>query len=94
MLVSLQSRDLPAVSLLFGIAIQMFWREHAQRLCAPCDEHEALSAIRTLEVVGGYLPRRALSLTVEWAIEHQAELMESWMLCQAMQPHKRIQPLE
>lgn len=57
-------------------------------------EHEALIDIRTLEVIGGSLPRRALSLTIEWAIEHREELMEDWRLCQSKQPPKRIKPLE
>ena len=35
--------------------------------------------IRTLEVIGGSLPRRALNLTIEWAIEHREELMVAFM---------------
>lgn len=50
--------------------------------------------IRTLEVIGGSQPRRALSLTLEWANEHRDELMEDWTLCQAKQLPKRIKPLE
>ena len=57
-------------------------------------EHEALINIRTLEVIGGSLPRRALSLTIEWAIEHREELMEDWNLCQSKQHPKRIKLLE
>ena len=57
-------------------------------------EHEALIDIRTLEVIGGSLPRRARNLTVEWAIEHREELMEDWNLCQSKQHPKRIKPLE
>ena len=57
-------------------------------------EHEALIDIRTLEVIGGSLPRRALNLTVEWAIEHREELMEDWNLCQSKQHPKPIKPLE
>jgi len=50
--------------------------------------------IRALEVIGGKLPKRALSLTIEWAIEHREELLEDWRLCQAKQLPKRIAPLE
>ena len=50
--------------------------------------------IRTLEVIGGSLPRRALNMTIEWAIEHREELMEDWNLCQSKQHPKRIKPLE
>jgi len=57
-------------------------------------EHEALIDIRTLEVIGGGLPRRELNLTIEWAIEHRGELMEDWNLCQTKQHQKPIKPLE
>jgi len=40
------------------------------------------------------LPKRAFNLTIEWAIEHRAELIEDWNLCQAKQQPKKIQPLE
>ncbi len=35
-----------------------------------------------------------MSLTLEWANEHRAELMEDWTLCQTKQLPKRIKPLE
>jgi hypothetical protein len=86
---------MPTISQFFGIVIQMFWREHAPpHFHAMYAEHEALIDIRTLEVIGGSLPRRALALTIEWAIEHRKELMEDWNLCQSRQHPKRIKPLE
>lgn len=86
---------MPTISQFFGIVVQMFWREHVPpHFHALYGEHEALIDIRTLEVIGGRLPKRALSLTVEWAIEHRAELMEDWVLCQSKQLPKRIAPLE
>ena len=73
----------------------MFWREHAPpHFHALYGEYEALIDIRTLEVISGSLPRRALALTIEWAIEHRTELMEDWEICQAKQLPKRIPPLE
>lgn len=57
-------------------------------------EFEALIDIRTLEVIAGSLPRRAMQLVIEWAIEHRSELMEDWNLCQAKQLPKKIAPLE
>ncbi|MBV8244226.1 MAG: DUF4160 domain-containing protein, partial [Hyphomicrobiales bacterium] len=49
----------------------------------PCSlrEHEATIDIRTLELIEGQLPRRALALTLEWAQEHRSELLEDWNLC-------------
>ncbi len=86
---------MPTISQFFGILIQMFWREHAPpHFHAMYGEYEAQIDIRTLEVIVGRLPKRALSLTIEWAIEHRTELMEDWDLCQAKQQPKKIQPLE
>ena len=86
---------MPTISQFFGIIIQMFWREHAPpHFHALYGEFEAEIDIHTLEIIVGYLPKRALSLTVEWAIEHRIELMEDWNLCQARQSPKKIAPLE
>ena len=86
---------MPTISRFFGIAIQMFWREHAPpHFHALYGEHEALIDIRTLDVIRGQLPKRALELAIEWAIEHRSELLENWSLCQSKQPPKQISPLE
>lgn len=66
----------PTINQFFGIVIQMFWREHAPaHFHAMYGEHEAQIDSRTLAVIIGYLPKRALNLTIEWAIEHRTELM-------------------
>jgi len=49
--------------------------------------------IRTLEVLKGQMPRRALALVLEWAQENRAELMEDWELCLRNQTPKKIRPL-
>ena len=86
---------MPTISQFFGILIQMFWREHAPpHFHALYGEHEALIDIRTLQVLSGHLPKRALALTLEWANDHRQGLMEDWSLCQAKQSPKRIPPLE
>lgn len=83
------------ISQFFGIVIQMFWREHSPpHFHALYGDDEALIDIRTLEVIAGSLPRRALGLTIEWAVEHRAELMEDWNLCQSKQMPRKIAPLE
>ena len=86
---------MPTISQFFGIVIQMFWREHSPpHFHALYGEFEALIDIQTFEVIGGSLPRRAMALTIEWAMEHRAELMEDWKLCQAKQTPRKISPLE
>jgi len=85
---------MPTISAFYGILIQMFWNDHAPpHFHALYAEHEALIDIRTLEILEGEMPRRALALILEWAQEHRAELMEDWQLCERNQQPKKIRPL-
>lgn len=73
----------------------MFWKDHAPpHFHALYAEHEALIDIRTLEVLQGHLPQRALMLVLEWAKQRRSELMEDWELCVKMKQPKKISPLE
>ncbi len=49
--------------------------------------------VRTLDVMEGQMPRRALALVLEWAQEHRAELTEDWELCAHNQSPNKIRPL-
>jgi len=52
-------------------------------------EDHRTAPIETLQVLAGRLPRRALSMTIEWTANHQAELRENWALCrQHKQPRQ------
>jgi Domain of unknown function (DUF4160) len=85
---------MPTISLFYGIAIQMFWLDHAPpHFHALYAEYEILIDIRTLETVKGSLPRRAHALVLEWAAQHRAELMEDWELCRKKQMPHKITPL-
>ncbi len=85
---------MPIISTFYGITIQMYWHDHAPPLFhANYAEDEVVIDIRTLEILKGTIPRRALSLILEWAQEHRAELMEDWELCQHRQSPKKISPL-
>ena len=85
---------MPSISMFYGVLIQMFWNDHAPpHFHALYAEFEAQIDIRTLEVIEGELPRRALALVLEWAQEHHAELLEDWELCSRRQTPKKIPPL-
>ena len=65
---------MPTISTFFGILIQMYWREHGPpHFHAIYGEHEAVIDIRELRVVRGRLPRRALAMVIEWALDHRDE---------------------
>ena len=85
---------MPTISTFYGILIQMFWKDHAPpHFHALYAEDEALIDIRTLEIIEGRLPRRALALVLEWAQEHRVELLEDWELCVRNHSPKKIPPL-
>jgi Domain of unknown function (DUF4160) len=85
---------MPTISAFYGILIQMFLAgpRAAALSCALCGARSGVD-IRTLEVIDGGLPRRAMALMLEWAQDHRAELMEDWDLCNRNQSPKRIPPL-
>ncbi len=73
----------------------MYWDEHVPpHFHALYGEYEGLIDIRKLVVMTGRLPRRAESLVLEWAAQHQQELLEDWDLCQNMHSPRKISPLE
>ncbi len=85
---------MPTISIFYGIVIQMFWQDHAPpHFHAIYGEHEAQIDIRTLAVLEGHLPRRALALVLEWAEQHRDELMEDWTLCVTNRHPNKIPPL-
>jgi hypothetical protein len=68
----------PTITEFFGIVIRMYYEEHgAPHFRASYAGDEVSMAIDSLEVLGGRLPRRALALVLEWALEHRPELREN-----------------
>jgi len=50
---------------------------------------------RNLQLSGneGSLPKKVISLILEWAFDHKKELTENWNLAEEKQPLKKIEPL-
>jgi len=83
------------VSQFFGIAIAMNYSDHSPpHFHARYDQHEALIAIGTLEVLEGWLPKRAYALVLEWAAQYRAELTASWDLAREGRGPAHIVPLD
>jgi hypothetical protein len=86
---------LPRISVFYGIAIYMFYRDHAPpHFHAIYGEFEATVSIETGDLLEGRLPRRARSLVSEWAAAHQDELQNVWELARDGQPLPAIERLE
>lgn len=63
---------MPTISEFFGILILMYYNDHAPpHFHARYGEYEALIKIEPLGLLKGYLPPKALSLVIEWALIHQ-----------------------
>jgi len=56
-------------------------------------EFETKIAIKTFEVLEGYLPPRALGMVIEWAELHQEELLNNWKLMHESKIPNKIKPL-
>lgn len=86
---------MPTISEFFGICIRMYYEDHhPAHFHAIYGEYEAQICIDTMTLMNGALPKRALSLVVEWAESHREELLRDWVLAERHEPLERIKPLE
>ena len=58
------------------------------------DEYKATISIKDLALLDGKLPPKVLGLVMEWASQHQQELMTDWLLAEQLQALNPIAPLE
>ena len=85
---------MPELSRFYGIVIKMYYNDHAPpHFHAEYGGSVMLVAIDSLAVIAGKLPPRATGMVLEWAVQHQQELRESWDLARQMHPLNRIDPL-
>lgn len=84
---------MPVIARFYGMVIKMYFlgSEHnPPHIHVVYGEYLGVIDIRTLEMIEGDLPRKALSLVQEWAGQHQAELLEMW----TTQNIRALPPLE
>lgn len=85
---------MPEISRFFGIIITMYWNDHnPPHFHAQYGEHEAIISLNGV-VMDGKIPRRALSMALEWLALHRDELLENWTRCKERKPLLTIEPLE
>lgn len=86
---------MPEISRFFGIVIAMFYKDHPPpHFHAKYSGQWAAFSIDDLKMIEGELPRRAISLILEWAFQHRTELMNNWKRIQDQKPLEQIPPLE
>jgi hypothetical protein len=86
---------MPQICSFYGIVIWIYWQDHnPPHFHAEYGEYEILIRIEDLSIYQGSLPSRALGLVIEWASQHQQELMEDWNLASKGLAPKKIAPLK
>jgi len=72
----------------------MYYKEHAPpHFHAKYGGQRAAFSINELNLIEGRLPKRVVSLVLEWAFEHRDELMEDWKLAERHEELNKIDPL-
>jgi hypothetical protein len=85
---------MPTLSFFYGIEIRMYWTDHPPpHFHAFFSGHLAVIDINECEIIRGKFPRGARLLVLEWAKEHQRELLEAWDKCSKQITPPKIQPL-
>ncbi len=73
----------------------MYYNEHnPPHFHARYGSYKVEIEISSLSVLAGHFPPRALGLLIEWAAQHQDELMSDWHLARQDAELNRIDPLE
>ena len=86
---------MPVISKFYGIVIRMLCaRQFGARFHAIYENSELVVQIRPLTVMQGDAPIRVRSMLIEWATQHQQELLSDWHRCSYGQPPLRIAPLQ
>jgi hypothetical protein len=85
---------MPEICRFLGIVIAMYYNEHhPPHFHARYGENRAVFSIEELKIIEGNMPKRIVSLILEWAFEHRGELMEDWELAKRKEQLKSIEPL-
>ncbi|MBC7865338.1 MAG: DUF4160 domain-containing protein [Bacteroidia bacterium] len=86
---------MPRISSFYGLIIYMYWNEHnPPHFHVNYGEFNAVILINDFSLKEGYLPPKAMAMTVEWAVIHQGELIENWNLGLLGLGFNKIEPLQ
>jgi hypothetical protein len=70
---------MPQVSRFSGIVVTMYFNDHdPPHFHVRYGEYRATVGLDPIEIRSGELPTRVLSVVLEWAHTHRAELQENW----------------
>jgi len=85
---------MPEICRFYGIIIALFYDEHnPPHFHARYGDYKVVVDIRSLVVLEGKFPARALGMLIEWASQHKDELLKDWDLARNGKTPKKIEPL-
>ncbi len=85
---------MPVIAEFYGIVIRILRVQALEpRFHAIYGDSELVVNIWPLAVIQGEAPRRVRDMVLEWAGQHQQELLAAWNQCQFGQPPQPISPL-
>ena len=85
---------MPEISRFYGIVIRMFYEDHSPpHFHASYGDDQGIIDIRSLSLIAGSLPPRALGLVIEWGAQNREDLLAVWGEMRQLKPPRRIAPL-
>ena len=85
---------MPEISRFLGIKIFMYFNEHnPPHFHVEYNEYKASINIKTFGVMEGRLPSKVLGLVVEWAEDHQDEILKNSENIKETGEYIKIKPL-
>jgi len=86
---------MPTISKFYGIVIRMMrLRDFGARFHAIYENSELIVNLWPLKIVGGEAPARVKDMVLEWATQHQQELLMAWNKLQSGEQPIAIEPLK
>jgi hypothetical protein len=72
----------------------LFIRPFVAHFHAIYDNSELIVGISPLRIIQGEAPSRVRDMVLEWAAQHQQELLEAWNRLGTLEQPRPIQPLD
>ena len=85
---------MPVISKFYGIVIRMlFIRPFAAHFHAIYENWELVVGVSPVRIIQGDAPSRVCKMVLEWAAQHQSELLDAWGRLARAQLPAPIEPL-
>jgi len=86
---------MPVISKFYGIVIRMlFIRPFVAHFHAIYGNFELIVGVSPLRIIQGDAPGRVRTMVLEWADQHQEELLQAWDRLSVARPPLPIPPLQ